>query len=93
MKSLHDYRLELIKIHLEITIQFVCDQGVFEAMYACLASLRAGFLAKCRRVISVDCFFLKGMYGGQLLLAAGIDANNCSYPVARAVVNKENIES
>lgn len=90
MQSLYDYRLELMKTHPGSTIKFRCDQGVFEAMYVCLAPLRLGFLAGCRRIISVDGCFLKGLYGGQLLSAVGVDANNCSYPLAWAVVNKEN---
>lgn len=90
MQSLYDYRLELMKTHPGSTIKFRCDQGVFEAMYVCLAPLRLGFLAGCRRIISVDGCFLKGLYGGQLLSAVGVDANNCSYPLAWDVVNKEN---
>ncbi|XP_039130803.1 uncharacterized protein LOC120267169 [Dioscorea cayenensis subsp. rotundata] len=90
MASLYDYRLELLKTHPGSTVKFRCDDGIFEAMYVCLAPLRAGFLSGCRRVICVDGCFLKGVYGGQLLSAVGVDANNCSYPMAWAVVNKEN---
>lgn len=36
-----------------------------------------------------DCF-LKGLYGGQLLTAIGIDADNGLFPIAYAVVDIEN---
>lgn len=38
----------------------------------------------------MDGCFLKGYYGGQLLAAVGIDANDWIYLVAWAVVDKEN---
>ena len=59
-------------------------------MYVYLAPLREGFLAGCMQILSVDGCFLKGLYGGQLLTAVGIDANDCIYPVAWATVSKEN---
>ncbi|KAM0946266.1 putative MULE transposase domain-containing protein [Dioscorea sansibarensis] len=59
-------------------------------MYVCLAPLKAGFMAGCRPVISVDGCWLKGLFGGHLLSAVGIDANDCIYPIAWAVVEKEN---
>lgn len=93
MESLFDYRLELMRTHPSSTIKFKCTAGVFEAMYVCLAPLREGFLAGCRQAISVDGCFLKGLYGGQLLTAVGIDANDSIYPVAWANVNKENKEN
>lgn len=89
MCSLYDYRLELLRTHPGSTVKFRCDEGVFEAMYVYLSPLRSGFLAGCRQVISVDGCFLKGLYGGQLLTAVGIDANDCIYPIAWAIVNKE----
>lgn len=82
-----------MKTHPGSTIKFRCDKGIFEAMYVCLAPLRTGFLTGCRRIISVDGCFLKGRYGGQLLSDVGVDANNCSYPIAWAIVNKENREN
>lgn len=93
MRSLYDYRLELLKTHPDSTIKFRCDQGIFEAMYVCLSPLRNGVLTGCRRVICIDGCFLKGLYGVQLLSAVGIDANNSIYPVAWSVVNKENREN
>ncbi|MFQ6665365.1 hypothetical protein Gotur_032124, partial [Gossypium turneri] len=37
-----------------------------------------------RRIIGLDGCWLKGYYGGHLLAADGVDANDCIYPVAFA---------
>ena len=81
MARLYDYRLELMRTHPGSTVVFKCDQGIFQCMYVCLAPLREGFLAGCRQIFSVNGCFLKGLYGGQLLTAVGIEANNCIYLV------------
>ncbi|XP_039143892.1 uncharacterized protein LOC120281002 [Dioscorea cayenensis subsp. rotundata] len=93
IKSLYDYRLELLRTHPGSTIKFKCTEGTFQGMYVCLAPLKAGFLASCRQIISLDGCFLKGLFGGQLLSAVGIDANDCIYPIAWARVEKENREN
>lgn len=67
--------------------------GKFEGMYVCLGPLKAGFLAGCRPIISLGGCWLKGLIGGQLLSAVGIDANDCIYPIAWVVVEKENYEN
>nr|XP_027079467.1 uncharacterized protein LOC113702445 [Coffea arabica] len=41
-------------------------------------------------VICVDGTFLKGPYRGKLLVAIGFDANNSKFPLAYALVDKEN---
>ena len=90
---LYDYRLELIRTHPTSTIMFKQEEGVFKGMYVCLAPLRDGFRDGCRNVICVDGCWLKGLFGMQLLTAVGIDANDCIYPVAWEVVNRENKET
>lgn len=91
---LHDYRLELMRTHPGSTIIIDCsEEGVFQGMYVCLAPLRAGFLAGCRKIVSLDGCWLKGLYGGQLLSAVGIDGNDCIYPIAWSMVNRETKES
>ncbi|KAK8617714.1 hypothetical protein V6N13_080621 [Hibiscus sabdariffa] len=47
----------------------------------------------CRPFISVDGYILKGYYQGYLLAAVGIDANDCIYPIAVAVVEAETRDS
>ncbi|XP_039120854.1 uncharacterized protein LOC120257450 [Dioscorea cayenensis subsp. rotundata] len=90
---LHDYRLELIRTHPRSIVIIECNEDVFEGIYICLAPLRAGFLAGCRRLVSLDGCWLKGLYGGQLLSVVGIDANDCIYPIAWAIVRRETKDS
>ncbi|XP_050204978.1 uncharacterized protein LOC126655018 [Mercurialis annua] len=90
---LYDYKLELIRTHPGSTIMFKLNNIVFCGMYICLGPLKAGFKDGCRPVISIDRCWLKGIYGGQLLSAVGIDANDCIYPIAWDVVDKENKEN
>lgn len=87
---LYDYRLELRRTNERSTVKFKCNEGVFAGM--CLGPLKARFLEGCRPIISLDGCFLKGLYGGQLLSAVGIDGNDNIYPFAWAVVAKENRE-
>ena len=63
---------------------------IFERMYICLDACRKGFLAGCRKVVGLDGCFFKGATNGELLCAVGRDANNQMYPIAWAVVEKEN---
>ncbi|KAK5776067.1 hypothetical protein PVK06_044025 [Gossypium arboreum] len=62
-------------------------------LYICLEACKSGWLTGCRRIIGLDGCWLKGYYGGNLVAAVGVDANNCIYPVAFAVVNSENKQS
>lgn len=52
-----------------------------------------GFRACIRPVICVDASFLKHKFGGQLLVAIALDANEQLYPVAFGVVDSENNNS
>ncbi|KAI8530955.1 hypothetical protein RHMOL_Rhmol11G0100200 [Rhododendron molle] len=61
----------------------------FKRLYICWGALKKGFHEGCRPVIGLDGCHLKGPHGGILLTAVGIDANNCIYPFAYAVVEKE----
>ncbi|XP_039136666.1 uncharacterized protein LOC120273983 isoform X2 [Dioscorea cayenensis subsp. rotundata] len=93
IKSLYDYRLEILRTNPGSTVMFKCNEGIFRGMYLCLGPLKAGFMAGCRPIISVDGCWLKGQFGGQLLSAVGVDANDCIYPIAWAVVDKENYDN
>ncbi|XP_015576050.1 uncharacterized protein LOC107261433 [Ricinus communis] len=86
---LHDYKLELLRSNPGSTTVLHLEEQVFKGLYVCFATLKDGF-KYCRPLISIDGCWLKGIYGGQLLTAVAIDANNCIYPVAWAVVQKEN---
>lgn len=71
----------------------VAEGRVFQRMYICLAALKKGFIAGCRKVVGLDGCFFKGAINGELLCAIGRDANNQMHPVAWAVVEKENNDS
>ncbi|KAK8697347.1 hypothetical protein V6N13_113499 [Hibiscus sabdariffa] len=47
------------------------------------------FKAGCRPIICLDGCHLKGHYGGHLLAAVGMDADNCLYPIAFAIMEAE----
>lgn len=66
---------------------------VFDRFYVCYAVLRDIWLATCRPIFGIDGCFLKTTAKGQLLAAVGRDANNQIYPLAWAVVHKENTET
>ncbi|KAL3849414.1 hypothetical protein ACJIZ3_011296 [Penstemon smallii] len=91
------YAAEIVKTNPGTTIRIktkpVDDELRFKRIYICWASLKHGFLDGCRPIIFLDGCHLKTSYGGILLSAVGIDANNGIYPFAYAVVEKEKEES
>ncbi|CAI9269138.1 unnamed protein product [Lactuca saligna] len=46
-----------------------------------------------RYLLGLDGAFMKGPYHGMILTAVGLDGNNCTYPLAYAVVEAENFNS
>ncbi|KAK8701903.1 hypothetical protein V6N13_020281 [Hibiscus sabdariffa] len=54
-------------------------------MQACKDGFKAGY----RPIICLDGCHLMGYHGGHLLTVVGIDANDCIYPIAFAVVESE----
>ncbi|KAL6128364.1 hypothetical protein ACLB2K_071719 [Fragaria x ananassa] len=93
---LGDYGRELQRVDPATTFDLKCDfnnsekSPVFKRMYICLEALKNGFKAGCRSLIGLDGAHLKTCFGGQLLTAVGIDANNTSWVVAYAMVELEN---
>nr|GEX39013.1 calcium/proton exchanger [Tanacetum cinerariifolium] len=65
----------------------------FRRFYVFLKGVKEGWLAGCRKVIGMDCCFLKHTYRGELLVAMGRDVNNHMYPIAWAVVKVESNEN
>ncbi|KAK5802457.1 hypothetical protein PVK06_030048 [Gossypium arboreum] len=55
-----------------------------------LKACKDGYKAGCRRIVGLDGCFLKGYYGGYLLAAVGIDANDGIYSLTYAAVESEN---
>jgi len=94
---LYDYQVELLRSNTGSTVIVVKDpefeEPIFQRMYICLDALKKGFIAGCRKVVGLDGCFFKGAITGELLCAIGRDANNQMYPIAWAVVERENNDS
>ena len=67
------------------------DKAGFNKAYMCLDACKRGFLQGCRPVIFIDGCHIKTRYRGQLLVAVGIDPNNCIFPIAIGVVEVEDM--
>ncbi|KAG8502025.1 hypothetical protein CXB51_000227 [Gossypium anomalum] len=70
-------------------------EGAHKAQYEkiyeyLLEACKYGYRAGCRRIVGLDKCFLKGYYGGYLLAAVGVDANNGIYPLTYAAVESKN---
>ena len=92
---LYNYQLELLRSNpgSTVIVRRQGDTDIFQRMYICLDALKKGFKAGCRKVVGLDGCFFKGATNGELLCAIGRDANNQIYPIAWAVVEKENNDS
>ena len=66
------------------------QEPTFWRMYVCFDACKKGFMAGCRKVVGLDGCFFKGATSGELLQAIVRDDNNQMYPIAWAVVDKEN---
>ncbi|XP_050211280.1 uncharacterized protein LOC126661469 [Mercurialis annua] len=63
---------------------------VFNRMFICFDACKKCWLSGCRTIIGLDGCFLKGICKGQLLSAVGKDGNNQMYPIAWAIIDKDN---
>ncbi|KAK8475945.1 hypothetical protein V6N13_124052 [Hibiscus sabdariffa] len=88
-EKIYEYLAELRHTNPGITTICYLDLRLFQRMYVCLEACKLGYKSGCRSIISVDGCHLKGYYGGHILTAVGIDANDCIYPIAYAVVESE----
>ncbi|XP_074376912.1 uncharacterized protein LOC141718430 [Apium graveolens] len=95
-----EYGEQILKVMSQSTVQIMTeDQELtggrkrFKRMYICLGPLKLGFKNGCRPLLGLDGCHLKGPYGGQLLAAVAIYANDGMYPLAWAVVEAENNDS
>ncbi|XP_028791136.1 uncharacterized protein LOC114747018 [Neltuma alba] len=97
--KLRDYCNEVRKCNLGTTFALLTDQPcvnhppVFKRLYECIGAVKRGFVAGCRPIIGLDGCFLKGPYGGILLVAVGRDANDQYFPLAWAVVESQSRDS
>ena len=67
----------------------ISDQPRFHGLFFCVNAGKQGFLEGCRPFIGLDGCFIKLTTGAQILAATGRDGNNNMYPLAWAVVAKE----
>ncbi|KAK8669647.1 hypothetical protein V6N13_107072 [Hibiscus sabdariffa] len=87
--KLYDYLGELMSSNPETTTILQWDEGVFKRLYICMQAMKDDFKVGCRSIICLDGCHLKGHYGGHLLAAVGIDANDYIYSIAYAIVEAE----
>ena len=89
--SLWDYgeELRLKNPGTSFYLRTVGNPGVFSTCYFSLDACKRGFLKGCRPIICLDGTHIKTKYGGQLLTAVGIDANDGIFPIAMVVVEVE----
>ena len=66
--------------------------AIFERVFWAFGPSIEGF-QHCRPVISIDGTFLYGKYKGMLLIASMWDGDNRLFPLAFAIVEKENDDS
>lgn len=92
-----DYQEELLRSNpgstVVVKLDPACAIPTFQRIYVCLNALKQGFMSGCRKVIGLDGCFFKGATNGELLCALGRYANSQMYPIAWAVVEKENNDS
>jgi len=72
---------------------FTIDKPRFHGLFFCVNAARIGFLEGCRPFIGLDGCFIKLTTGAQILAATGRDGNNNIYPIAWAIVAKEDTEN
>ncbi|KAK8689355.1 hypothetical protein V6N13_088076 [Hibiscus sabdariffa] len=91
--KLYDYLAELRSSNPRTTTILQLNETIFERLYICMQAMKDGFKAGCRPIICLDGCHLKGYYGGHLLAAVGMDANDSLYPLAFVVVEVESESS
>ena len=91
---LYDYQTELLRSNLGSTVivhkEDYVEPPIFRRMYICLDACKNGFKADCRKVVELDGCFFNRATNGELLCALRRDANNQMFPIAWAIVDKEN---
>lgn len=82
-----------ITIKMKVKLNESGQFAKLKRLYICWGEFKKGFLQGCRPIIGLDGCHLKGPQGGILLTAIAIDANNCIYPFAYVVVEKEKFKT
>ncbi|WVZ26072.1 hypothetical protein V8G54_004616 [Vigna mungo] len=86
-KRIYDYANEVLTRNPGSTIQVKVepndDGPICRRLYVCPKACKDCFVS-CRPIIGLDGAFLKGKYGGEMLIAVGKDANDQMLPIPRA---------
>ncbi|KAJ4978547.1 hypothetical protein NE237_009327 [Protea cynaroides] len=69
------------------------NKPIFQRVFVCLGARKRGFVKGCIPFIGIDGCHLKGAYGGILLAATAMDANNGLFLIAINVVESESKDS
>ncbi|XP_022880842.1 uncharacterized protein LOC111398118 [Olea europaea var. sylvestris] len=87
---LRSFAVEILRTNPGSTCIVAIHDLKFQGVYICLEACKRGFFGGCRQLLVLDGCFLKGTFGGQMLVAVELDANHYIYPVAYAIVEREN---
>ncbi|XP_022889631.1 uncharacterized protein LOC111405123 isoform X2 [Olea europaea var. sylvestris] len=87
---LRSFAVEILRTNPGSTCIIAMNAEKFHGIYVCLEACKRGFFEGCRQLLGLDGCFLKGTFEGQMLVAVVLDANDCIYPVAYAIVEREN---
>nr|KAJ0204289.1 hypothetical protein LSAT_V11C500264130 [Lactuca sativa] len=90
-----------VKIYVESEPNLASESRTFKRIYIYLGPLKKGFLAGKGDYLGLYGTFMKGPYRGMILttvarckyISCVLDGNNCTYPLAYAVVEAESINS
>nr|XP_048332880.1 uncharacterized protein LOC125423256 [Ziziphus jujuba var. spinosa] len=101
--KLHDYgnillcknpdTMVQVKCHIKCHRNYISENPVFQRYFLSFPAQKDGFLKGYRPFIGIDGCHLKGQFGGVLLTAVGVDANNSIFPLAFSVCEGENYDS
>lgn len=87
------YKAEIEYTNPGSTVHLWTNYGEFKGYYVCLSGLKRGWNEGIRKLVCIDGTWLKGNFKGELLTAVSLDGNDQIYPIAWAVVVKENQET
>ena len=79
-----------LTVHVNTDVE---DSPKFEWFFVSFRAMQTGFVKGCRPLIGLDGCHLSSAYGGVLLSACAMDADNGIFPLAYCVVESENTNS
>ncbi|KAH1047902.1 hypothetical protein J1N35_038686 [Gossypium stocksii] len=91
----HELRSKMLGSTIKMVVQRVTVDSLphFKRYYICFDALKRGWKARCRLLIRLDGYFLKGPFKNKFLTAVRRNANNQMFPITWAVVEIECTDS